>query len=184
MHQTSYTEDKPYSASGRFGRMSYLAWLFVSSIITMIILIAGMMLFGGMGALNDPAAFSTPLLIIFILIYIAFIYFSFIFLIRRLHDLNQSGWLSLIMLIPFVNLIFALYVVFAKGTEGINKYGAPRVTPGWEKVMAWVYILLIPITGVLAALAIPTYQQYIERAQMQTIEQQQNLEYQQHQQPE
>lgn len=168
--------DKPLNASGRFGRMSYLAWLFISSIITMIILIAGIILIGGMGGLADPAAISLPAMIVFIIIYIVFIYYSFIFLIRRLHDLNQSGWLSLIMFIPLANIIFALYVLFAKGTEGTNKYGTPRTTPSWEKVMAWVYILMIPVSGVLAAMAIPAYQQYVESSQMQMIEQQQNLE--------
>lgn len=44
-------------------------------------------------------------------------------LIRRLHDLNRSGWWALIMLIPFVNLLFAIYILFFKGTEGPNKYG-------------------------------------------------------------
>ena len=48
---------------------------------------------------------------------------NFMLLIRRLHDLNRSGWWALIMLIPLVNLLFAVYVIFFKGTEGPNKYG-------------------------------------------------------------
>ncbi|MBO6182203.1 MAG: DUF805 domain-containing protein, partial [Acidaminococcaceae bacterium] len=48
---------------------------------------------------------------------------NFMLLIRRLHDLNRSGWWALIMLIPLVNLLFAVYVIFFKGTKGPNKYG-------------------------------------------------------------
>lgn len=43
--------------------------------------------------------------------------------IRRLHDLDKSGWYILIMCIPIINIVFGLYLLFAKGTEGDNKYG-------------------------------------------------------------
>jgi uncharacterized membrane protein YhaH (DUF805 family) len=43
--------------------------------------------------------------------------------IKRLHDINMSGWYWLVFLIPVVNLIFGLYVVFKDGTPGSNKYG-------------------------------------------------------------
>lgn len=43
--------------------------------------------------------------------------------IRRLHDLDKSGWFMLIVLIPFVNIIFALYLLLASGTVGYNQYG-------------------------------------------------------------
>lgn len=48
--------------------------------------------------------------------------------IRRLHDLNQSGWFLLIALIPYVDIIFSLYLTFAKGTVGTNKYGRDPLT--------------------------------------------------------
>ena len=43
--------------------------------------------------------------------------------VRRLHDLNKSGWWMLISFIPYVDVIFALYLLFAKGTDGPNQYG-------------------------------------------------------------
>ena len=48
--------------------------------------------------------------------------------IRRLHDLDKSGWFMLVILIPFVNLIFALYLLLASGTAGQNRYGADPLT--------------------------------------------------------
>ena len=47
---------------------------------------------------------SIPGLIMMGILYIVLIYFSFIFTIRRLHDRNHTGWLSLLMLVPLVNL--------------------------------------------------------------------------------
>lgn len=43
----------------------------------------------------------------------------------RCHDLNRSGWWLLIGFIPVLNVLFFIYLLFAKGTEGYNDYGAP-----------------------------------------------------------
>lgn len=43
--------------------------------------------------------------------------------VRRLHDLNRSGWWVILLFIPWVDLIAGLYVIFAPGTVGKNDYG-------------------------------------------------------------
>ena len=43
--------------------------------------------------------------------------------IRRLHDLDKSGWWFLIALIPLIGFFFQLYLLFAKGTDGYNRFG-------------------------------------------------------------
>lgn len=43
--------------------------------------------------------------------------------VRRWHDLDQSGWLTLIVLIPFAGLIAEIVLLFAPGTSGPNKFG-------------------------------------------------------------
>lgn len=45
--------------------------------------------------------------------------------VRRLHDVNQSGLLTLLVLVPFIDLLLFLYLLFAPGTQGPNKYGEP-----------------------------------------------------------
>ncbi|MFO7891720.1 MAG: DUF805 domain-containing protein [bacterium] len=46
---------------------------------------------------------------------------------KRLHDRNRSGLFLLTLLIPFVNVIFAIWIIievwFLKGTEGENRFG-------------------------------------------------------------
>jgi len=47
--------------------------------------------------------------------------------IKRLHDRNRSGWLLLTLLIPFVCIIFAIWLLvetwFLRGTVGSNRFG-------------------------------------------------------------
>ena len=43
--------------------------------------------------------------------------------IRRLHDLGHSGWWCLLGLIPLVNLILGIYLLFFKGNTGPNRFG-------------------------------------------------------------
>ena len=43
--------------------------------------------------------------------------------VRRLHDLNRSGWWVILLFIPWVDLVAGLYVIFAPGTVGKNDYG-------------------------------------------------------------
>jgi uncharacterized membrane protein YhaH (DUF805 family) len=45
--------------------------------------------------------------------------------IRRLQDIGWNGWLALVGIIPLVNIIFALIILFKAGTPGNNKYGVP-----------------------------------------------------------
>ncbi|MBR1929189.1 MAG: DUF805 domain-containing protein [Paludibacteraceae bacterium] len=43
--------------------------------------------------------------------------------VRRLHDLNKSGWFLLLGLIPLVGGIILLVWACQKGTAGTNNYG-------------------------------------------------------------
>lgn len=42
---------------------------------------------------------------------------------KRLHDLNKSAVYMTLYVIPFINILFFLYLCLAKGTSGENKYG-------------------------------------------------------------
>ena len=49
---------------------------------------------------------------------------GFMISIKRLHDMECSGYYSLLFLVPFVNLILLGFLLFYPGTDGPNKYGA------------------------------------------------------------
>ena len=50
---------------------------------------------------------------------------SFSVTIRRLHDINKSGWNLLWMLIPLLGAVYIIILNILKSTDGDNKYGAP-----------------------------------------------------------
>jgi hypothetical protein len=65
-----------------------------------------------------------------------------------------------------------LYLSMAKGDADENQFGPPRQTQTWEKILGWIYILICPI-GILLAIAIPAYSDYVQRAHQSQIEMQQ-----------
>jgi len=141
-------EVRIFSTSGRIGRLRYLAY---TSVATFAIMFAA----GFLGALLGPAILP----ILTLVAYIPMVVFSVMCMIQRSHDMNWSGWMCFLGIIPFVGLIW----LFKSGTQGENNYGAPPPpNPLSVKILAFAPILMI---GVLAAIAIPAYQDYVERAQ-------------------
>jgi uncharacterized membrane protein YhaH (DUF805 family) len=47
--------------------------------------------------------------------------------IRRLHDLDRSGWWVLIAFIPIIGWIILIIWACTKGTEGPNRFGPDRL---------------------------------------------------------
>ena len=46
--------------------------------------------------------------------------------IKRLRDLNLRYWFVILLFVPIVTFVFYLYLIFAPGTKGVNKYGEPE----------------------------------------------------------
>jgi uncharacterized membrane protein YhaH (DUF805 family) len=61
------------------------------------------------------------------LIYILYQLFIFIpslaVSVRRLHDVDKSGWMLFIILIPIIGAIWLFVLNLTEGTKGENKYG-------------------------------------------------------------
>ena len=43
--------------------------------------------------------------------------------VRRLHDIDKSGWFVLISAIPFIGWIILAIMLIGKGTSGKNRFG-------------------------------------------------------------
>lgn len=52
-------------------------------------------------------------------------------IVKRLHDRNRSGWFAATVLIPFLNVVFAIWILievwFLRGTVGPNRFGEDPV---------------------------------------------------------
>lgn len=150
-----FGELKVLSINGRIGRVRYLGWTMAMLLCTLPIL---MLSFGGS---LIASALGNLLLGIAVLIMVVV---GVMIGVQRLHDIGWSGWLWLLNFVPFVGSIFALLMLIIPGTQGVNRYGPPPPPNSTSvKLMAWLF-LLVPLTGILAAIAIPQYQNYVERA--------------------
>ena len=47
--------------------------------------------------------------------------------VRRLHDLDRTGWWVLLIFIPLVGAIILIVWFCTKGTGGVNRFGADRL---------------------------------------------------------
>jgi len=57
--------------------------------------------------------------------------------IRRLHDLNKSGWYLLLTLVPVINVAFIVYLLFWSGDESANQYGDNPVNASIGEQINW-----------------------------------------------
>ncbi len=100
--------------SGRLGRVRYIAWrsgvLFVFGLV-----------FIGLSTLTGllPVGWSMLMGLLILLVAVSTLVLYTLAAARRAHDFNASGWLSLLSLIPLVNLLFW----FTPGTAGVNRHG-------------------------------------------------------------
>ena len=107
-----------FSFDGRIGRMTYfLQSMGISLAMAILMVIVGFVMVALFG--EESAAFMG---IIVLLSVAATVILAFP-LIKRLHDLNLSAWFYWVSFIPVINILFSLYVLFARGTEGPNQYG-------------------------------------------------------------
>ena len=115
-----------FSAKGRINRQKFLfanigwqvaiiAVILVSSIFT--------------ATPFDPNASAFPSImaglfgIICFILYFLVIYSSIVLQIKRWHDLDKSGWFTLLGFVPLVGIVCFAYILFAVGTKGDNQFG-------------------------------------------------------------
>ena len=159
-----------FSAQGRIGRMTYFAWLFLLGIASCTAVFLMFLVYGitiGFSQQTPPTTLPLFILIPTIIILCITVYLSIIFTIRRLHDRNHTGWLSLLLLVPFVGSLFQIYIYFAKGNQASNQFGTPRITQSWEKVVTWIGIIMTILSFIMMMIFFSSsYNSYIERSQL------------------
>ena len=117
---------------GRSRRAEYWwVYLFNTLVVTALVLVAFLP-----GSINYATGEPGP--IYFVLVGVIFLYMlatiipGLALMLRRLHDVNLSGWILLGALVPLVNILVGLglfIVCFIPGTAGPNKYGPDPKNP-------------------------------------------------------
>ena len=164
---------KMFSPSGRMGRVRYIAYSV--GLMLLIGLAAAILavIFGAAGAFETD---GFPILGgigigIAAILYIAAMVISVFWGIQRLHDLNLSGWWIVLMFVPFINYlatpILTIVFWFVPGSKQANQFGAPPEPNTAGPIILAAAMPVLLVGAILAAIAIPAYHDYSERAAMQ-----------------
>jgi uncharacterized membrane protein YhaH (DUF805 family) len=159
-----------FSTQGRLGRVRYIGYA-----IGLVILInAAALLLGGLAGLaglaglwvkNSNDFFQWLFGGVLGVLGVAALLMSLLFTVRRLHDFDASGWWSLLLLLPLVNLVLYLLLLIMPGTQGANRFGAPPPPNSTGVIVLAAILPLLFALGVVAAIAIPALQQFHHRAE-------------------
>ena len=112
----------PFSFKGRIRRIEYLLSCMLGGVV------AGIAFWLGVGTAligveqNSVGGFSLGVFLGFTAL-IGGMWFTLAQYVKRLHDVDKSGWFIILLLIPFVNFILGVYMLLADGTVGPNRYG-------------------------------------------------------------
>ena len=138
-----------FTTNGRIGRLRYLGWSMAMTLCFLVIMGLGFLLGETVGVAVTALAS------------IAFIVIAVMIGVQRLHDLGWSGWLWLLNFVPFVGSVFGILMLVLPGSTGANRYGPPPpANSTGVKVLASL-IILLPMVGIIAAIALPSYQGYL-----------------------
>lgn len=102
---------------GRARRTEYWIYILVDFLITIGLIFLSSLL----------NSISEGLGLLGFILYLTYILATFLptlaVVIRRLHDINKSGWMMLVALIPIIGIIWLIILLATEGEYGANGYG-------------------------------------------------------------
>lgn len=108
---------------GRASRREY--WLFQ---LFMVLLYIPFIILMGICAATESTGALMALMVLIGLIALGLFIPTLAVTVRRLHDVNQSGWMYLLALVPFGGLVVFVFTLLPS-TPGDNRFGPPAPRP-------------------------------------------------------
>ncbi len=149
---------------GRVSRMQFLAYSTFNALIVLMLVALLFVMIGGFQGMVNASSEQLPMSLlgassvgVAVLFYLQLAVSK-----RRFNDLNKTGWLALLMLVPGVNILVYLYLLAVEGTAGANYYGLPArpATQLKTVLMVLIPLLVISFIGLLTQVVVPSYQSY------------------------
>jgi uncharacterized membrane protein YhaH (DUF805 family) len=143
---------KPFSIEGRIGRLRFLAWSMVLSLVTIAVVGVFALIALALVSTDSTAGLIVGGILAFVLC-VVFLIATILISVQRLHDVGWSGWLWLLNLVPFVGSFFPLLLVVLPGAGVANRYGAPPPPNSTAvKVLSslWLVLIALMIVGAMA----------------------------------
>jgi uncharacterized membrane protein YhaH (DUF805 family) len=107
-----------FSFPGRIGRRQY--WVALLLILLPMSICSAL---AAMLAASSGESFFYMLLVLLVMTIIPLLWASFAVVVKRCHDLNRSGWWSLLLLVPYLGVLVVVVLGLMRGTPGQNEYG-------------------------------------------------------------
>lgn len=98
---------KSFTFSGRSSRSEYWWWMLAAILFQIICIVIAIL-----GDVGVAAIFPTLLVLP-----------TTTMIVRRLHDLEKSGWWFLIVFIPLIGILYLIYLFIQEGDMTENFYG-------------------------------------------------------------
>jgi uncharacterized membrane protein YhaH (DUF805 family) len=161
--EASSSETILFSVNGRIGRVRWIGYM--SAMYLMVSLALGVVSVAGQGSQQ----FQKIVPLFSMLVMLA----AFILVCRRrLQDLGMGNLGLVLGFIPFINLYFFFMMIFKRGDDFGNEYG-PTPAPNNRSAILLAWILPgIMIIGIVAAIALPAYAKYMDKARAEAPTQQ------------
>lgn len=149
---------------GRVSRVQFLAYSTFNALIALMLVALLFVMIGGFQGMVNASSEQLPMSLlgassvgVAVLFYLQLAVSK-----RRFNDLNKTGWLALLMLVPGVNILVYLYLLAVEGTAGANYYGLPArpATQLKTVLMVLIPLLVMSLIGLLTQVVVPNYESY------------------------
>lgn len=111
-----------FDFSGRSTRTEYFSFsIALTMVYVFLIAIVAMSASGQSG--EGPGALGILAIGLLFVVAIGTLVPSIAVTVRRLHDQDRSGWMTLLSFVPYVGGLILLILMFLGGTDGSNRYG-------------------------------------------------------------
>lgn len=138
---------KSFNGEGRARRKEYWSFILFSSLVFVVLMILMFVIAGGAisaamaNSYNYGYGYSNAgigaligalgvWLFVYVVIALIFLPASITVMIRRLHDIGMSGWLYLLVLVPYIGGIFLFVCALIPSQAQVNKHGPiPKPAP-------------------------------------------------------
>ena len=149
---------------GRVSRVQFLAYSTFNALIALMLVALLFVMIGGFQGMVNASSEQLPMSLlgassvgVAVLFYLQLAVSK-----RRFNDLNKTGWLALLMLVPGLNILVYLYLLAVEGNAGANYYGLPArpATQLKTVLMVLIPLLVMSLIGLLTQVVVPSYHSY------------------------
>lgn len=162
--QEGFNNRRFFDWHGRVSRVQFLAYSTFNALIALMLVALLFVTIGGFQGMVNASSEQLPMSLlgassvgVAVLFYLQLAVSK-----RRFNDLNKTGWIAVLMLVPGVNILVYLYLLAVEGTAGSNYYGLPArpATQLKTVLMVLIPLLVISFIGLLTQIVLPSYHSY------------------------